>query len=51
MLVHVDAEVVGKKGMCHLCGIVGGYVANQRNRRGRNVGIVICCTVLKLKGR
>jgi hypothetical protein len=37
--------------MCQFSGKVGGYVDNQSNGRGRNVGIIICCIVQKLKGR
>jgi hypothetical protein len=37
MLVHVDAEVAGKKGMCQLLVKVGGYVAIQSNGRERQI--------------
>jgi len=37
MLVHVDAEVVGKKGMCQLFGKAGRYIAIQSNGRGRQI--------------
>jgi hypothetical protein len=37
MLLHVDAEVVGKKGICQLFGKVGGCVAIQSNGKGRQI--------------
>jgi len=37
MLVHVDAAVVGKNGMCQLFGKVGGCVAIQNNGKGRQI--------------
>jgi hypothetical protein len=37
MLVHVDAEEVGKKGMCQLFGKVGGYLAIQSNGKKRQI--------------
>jgi len=37
MLVHVDAEVIGKKGMCQFFGKVGGCVAIQSNGNGRQI--------------
>jgi hypothetical protein len=36
-LLHVDAEVVGKKGMCQLFGQVGRYVAIQSNGRAKQI--------------
>jgi len=33
-VIQVDAEAVGKKGMCWLYGKVGEYLANQSNWTG-----------------